>query len=257
MKATMIVPNTPTNSRGSPAFWFGLQTNKGDGALVQPIMAKWLGDSFYMFQEIFDWTDFQDKQTDPIKVHAGDVITAQVECSNDACTSYAMTMNSTGTSEQSIYSYSLLQTATESTAYIVLEHQPDSCNELPNPGLCSWNEIEIDVNNKPVKNPLFVAAEESPKCKSKAVVGDGFVNITWAGVSRKAPLSSPSELHQCNSDADCSSICTYCQNGAGKTPPFVCHTPTGGCCLDDQDCDGSYCMNGPGHAQPWKCHGGQ
>jgi len=72
-----------------------------------------------------------------------------------------------------------------------------------------------------------------------------------------APLSSPSELHQCNSDADCSDICTYCQNGAGKTPPFVCHAPTGGCCLDDQDCDGSYCMNGPGHAQPWKCHGGQ
>lgn len=73
----------------------------------------------------------------------------------------------------------------------------------------------------------------------------------------EAPLSSPSELHKCNSDADCSGICTYCQNGAGKTPPFVCHAPTGGCCLDDQDCDGSYCMNGPGHAQPWKCHGGQ
>ena len=36
MKATMIVPNTPTNSNGSPAFWFGLQTDKGDGALVQP-----------------------------------------------------------------------------------------------------------------------------------------------------------------------------------------------------------------------------
>ena len=40
----------------SPAFWFGVQTAKGDGALVQPIMAKELGyrpgsgSSFFMFQ---------------------------------------------------------------------------------------------------------------------------------------------------------------------------------------------------------------
>ena len=30
-----------------------------------------------------------------------------------------------------------------------------------------------------------------------------------------APLNSPSELHQCNSDADCSDICTYCRGGVG------------------------------------------
>ena len=47
------VPDTPSKSFGSPAFWFGVQTDQGDGALIQPIMAKWLGDGFYMFQEIF------------------------------------------------------------------------------------------------------------------------------------------------------------------------------------------------------------
>jgi hypothetical protein len=62
-------------------------------------------------------------------------------------------------------------------------------------------------------------------------------------------------LHPCSSDADCKNLCTYCQNGVGKTPPYNCHAPADGCCLDDSDCDGSYCMNGPGHAQPWKCHG--
>ena len=35
---------TPLSHNGSPAFWFGVQTAKGDGALIQPIMAKWLGD---------------------------------------------------------------------------------------------------------------------------------------------------------------------------------------------------------------------
>lgn len=30
----------------------GVQTARGDGALVQPIMAKWLGDGWYMFQVV-------------------------------------------------------------------------------------------------------------------------------------------------------------------------------------------------------------
>ena len=61
LSATMVVPESPKNPGSSPAFWFGVQTEKGDGALVQPIMAKELGyrpgspSSFYMFQEIFDW----------------------------------------------------------------------------------------------------------------------------------------------------------------------------------------------------------
>ena len=58
----------PKNPGSSPAFWFGVQTEKGDGALVQPIMAKELGyepgkgSSFYMLQEIFDWTAENDTQ---------------------------------------------------------------------------------------------------------------------------------------------------------------------------------------------------
>jgi hypothetical protein len=41
-------------------------------------MAKWLGDGFYMFQEIFDWTDERDEQSHAIKVEPGNIITAQV-----------------------------------------------------------------------------------------------------------------------------------------------------------------------------------
>lgn len=182
MKASMIVPNTPENSGGSPAFWFGLQTDKGNGALVQPIMAKWFGRAFYMFQEIFDWTDYQDHQTHPIIVYAGEVITAEVQYEKQS-NSYKMFMNSSGTTEQSIYEYKLIQKATESTAYFVLEHQPDNCKELPNPGIVSWTNIEIDVNNVPVKNPLFVPAEESPACGSNAIVQQNeWVNITWNAV---------------------------------------------------------------------------
>jgi hypothetical protein len=48
LSATMVVPDTPQSRGGSPAFWFGVQTQHGDGALIQPIMAKWLGKGFIM-----------------------------------------------------------------------------------------------------------------------------------------------------------------------------------------------------------------
>jgi len=41
LNATWIVPSKPTRMTGSnaPGWWFGTQTAKGDGALVQPILA--------------------------------------------------------------------------------------------------------------------------------------------------------------------------------------------------------------------------
>ena len=56
----MVVPESPKAPGSSPAFWFGVQTANGDGALVQPIQAKWLGREWNMFHEIFDWTTHRD-----------------------------------------------------------------------------------------------------------------------------------------------------------------------------------------------------
>ncbi|MBT7428884.1 MAG: hypothetical protein HN783_03635, partial [Ilumatobacter sp.] len=33
-------------------------------------IAKWLGDGFYMFHEIFDWTDERDEQSKQVGAHA-------------------------------------------------------------------------------------------------------------------------------------------------------------------------------------------
>jgi hypothetical protein len=89
----MIVPEEPTPQvkGGSPAFWFGVQTQMGDGALIQPIMAKWIQDTeypsgkqrrgFFMFQEIYDYTDEKDEGSSQIPIQPGDLITASVHYS--------------------------------------------------------------------------------------------------------------------------------------------------------------------------------
>ena len=172
LSASMIVPETPVGRLGSAAFWFGVQTFHGDGALVQPIMSKWLGDSFYMFQEIFDWTDENDEQTSPIKVAAGDLLTAEVAFVGPR--RYIMNMTNHASGRTSNYHYDLLdkQTATESTAYFVLEHQPSSCRQLPPNGNVTWFNIAVEVNGQVVASPQWKAMEEEPKCGSKAVVTD-------------------------------------------------------------------------------------
>lgn len=201
LSATMTVPDTPQGHLGSPAFWFGTQTTKGDGALIQPIMAKWLGNGFYMFHEIFDWTDENDEQSKQIKVLPGQVIRASVSLEgaerggadgagatlNASLGTYLMNMTRYGgaaaTTTTTTFKYALLprQTATESAAYFVLEHQPSSCRQLPPNGNVTWTDIQVEVNGKPVDSPVFKAVQENPKCGSKAeVVDPKTVRITWA-----------------------------------------------------------------------------
>lgn len=181
LSATMIVPPSPKTPHGAPAFWFGVQTEHGDGALVQPIMSKWLGDSFYMFQEIFDWTDRHDDQTHPMKVQAGDVVSASVTYVK-ADNSYNMNMTCARTGATSNYNYKLerRQKATESVGYFVLEHQVSKCTELPPSGVVTWSNVQVEVNGSPVQHATWVAKEESPVCGAKAVVvNSSTIEITW------------------------------------------------------------------------------
>merc|ERR1719414_2301777 len=55
MNVTWEVPSEPAHAGSEPAFWFGLQTSGGWGALIQPIL-KWEGSRYNIFHEIFDWT---------------------------------------------------------------------------------------------------------------------------------------------------------------------------------------------------------
>ena len=60
-----------------------------------------------------------------------------------------LSLSDRGTRMKSHYHYQLLpaQKATESVAYIVLEHKPDRCSELPPNGRVRWQNITIEVGN--------------------------------------------------------------------------------------------------------------
>lgn len=132
-------------------------------------------------QEIYDWNDGNDEQSDPILLTAGASVSATltyVKSSNG----YLMNMTSSSASQKSNYHYNLLpvQKETESAAYFVLEHQPDSCDQLPAAGKVTWTDIKVEVNGKAVASPTWVAGQEGPVCGSQAVVvNPSTVEITW------------------------------------------------------------------------------
>ncbi len=49
---TTIPLQPPTDPNGEPAFWFGIEP-ANNLWLAQPIIPKWLGDGYYVFNELF------------------------------------------------------------------------------------------------------------------------------------------------------------------------------------------------------------
>ena len=193
MNATVVVPPRPTAVGADPSFWYGIQTSKGDGALVQPILA-W-GQTYRadwgIFQEVFDWNNMHDSRSpEAYRVAPGDTLTQSLRY--EASThSYDMYLASSS-GKQIAWNYKLerKQKANESTAYIVVEHAPQSCSEFPPSGGITFSDIYVEVDNEPVAAPAWRVEQESPACNSKAVlVDDTTVRLEW-----DSSMPSPTEL---------------------------------------------------------------
>ena len=134
-----------------------------------------------MFHEIFDWTTHHDSAGSHYVVPSGDSIWAQVTY-RARDNSYNMDMRSLKTGQRALFNYKLsaAQSATESTAYFVLEHQPNRCSQLPPNGIVTWSNISVEVNGKKVEAPRFRAEQESPVCGSKVeIVSPSEITLTW------------------------------------------------------------------------------
>jgi hypothetical protein len=175
MNATVVVPSVPAKLRGaSPSFWFGLQTGKGDGALIQPILAWNQRDTgFGIFHEVFDWSEGRNHQSpEHFAVSAGDVLTQSVSY-RASDNSYDMLIASKKLSKSISWNYKLSpkQTSPETTAYVVVEHQPRNCKEYPASNGIDFSAIYVEVDGKAVvfgDGSIWVPKQEKPACSSEA-----------------------------------------------------------------------------------------
>ena len=98
--------------------------------------------------------------------------------------SYTMYIASARSGKSIVWNYKLEPKqgdTPESTAYIVVEHQPTSCDMFPTNGNITFSSIVIEVEDKIVTNPTWVVQQERPACNSKAVVVDeSTVMLHWS-----------------------------------------------------------------------------
>ena len=204
MNATVVVPADP-RSTGGPEFWYGLQTAKGNGALIQPILAwgqNGVANGWSIFHEVYDWNTGRDyRSPETLKVYAGDVLTQSVRYRPEN-NSYDMFISSDGASGGgggggggSIkWNYQLQASqgdTPESTAYLVVEHQPRrSCAQFPASGNVTFEDVSLAVDYAPVAAPAWVAAQEKPACGSEAtVLNSATAVISWNTSAAAAALA--------------------------------------------------------------------
>ena len=184
LNTTWTVPSNPASSFGSnaPGWWFGVQTADGAGALIQPILAYgYQGNVYSIFNGVFDWND-ESWHTSPevYTVQPGDKITSSVVYHAED-NSYDMIIASGSQSITTNYQILAAQgEKTESVGYFVLEHQPLFCSAYPTDGECTFENITVEVDNKPVVSPVWKAQQQNPKCNSAATVVDAStIRFTW------------------------------------------------------------------------------
>ena len=184
LNTTWTVPSDPKTSFGSnaPGWWFGVQTADGAGALIQPILAYgYQGNVFSIFNGVFDWNDGSWQTSDEVyTVQPGDNIVSSV-IYRESDNSYDMIIASGGKSITTNYKILPQQgKKTESVAYFVLEHQPFLCSAYPTDGVCTFENIYVEVENKHVENPEWKSMQEQPKCNSKCeIVNNETIKFTW------------------------------------------------------------------------------
>lgn len=123
------------------------------------------------------WHDFSDKQTPNVKIGGGIPVSAEIRLVGRA---YVLSVWAMGR----VMSRNLTVTPVAGdgplvNVYFVLEHQPQTCAQLPPSGSLSYTDIEIEFGGKRVV-PNWTAHVKRYSCSSRAVmVNATTVKIVW------------------------------------------------------------------------------
>eukprot|EP01043_Picozoa_sp_COSAG02_P059705 COSAG02_NODE_7657_length_2908_cov_52.017958_2_plen_381_part_00 len=201
LNTTWVVPSNPSDmaagDSGAPGWWFGIQNTKGDGALIQPILAwGYLGPMYTMFNGVFDWTDVSWHTSDEkFTVKPGDKLVSSIYFTGDNSYTMLITSTATGKSISTPYKLEAKQTTKETTAYFVLEHTPRKCAALSAAGQMSFENIYLEVEGQQVKKPHWQPVKGARKCNAATVISDpATIKITWDTTGDGIPQNSTSPV---------------------------------------------------------------
>lgn len=186
--AEAFVPAYPTVSGGSAAFWIGVEdqaTKNSPGSCVcdlrQPIMIKHEFGGYSTFVERYDWYTGDDYQSRAIVVKPGQKVFGALQLQPNG-RDYKMVAGIVNATRSSQIVSHVIQTdpmaGVSSIAWIVLEHQPLWCTQLPSSGSITFDNISaVWVGNLTAP---FSAHVHQPACGSKTtILSPTAVQMNW------------------------------------------------------------------------------
>eukprot|EP01147_Barroeca_monosierra_P011017 gene11017-3087_t len=142
------VPESPVNLYGltSPGWYLALVSN--DGQEIVRLAHAWGVDrpQFYIFQEHYHNSNHYWWQSLPGHVLPGDIVVGKVSLVQGG---YNLTLFSNITGQSTLNFVPKLSTTAFSELYLVMEHYPLACDELPQSNVI-FTDINIDVNRETV-----------------------------------------------------------------------------------------------------------
>jgi hypothetical protein len=192
------VPPLPVKPGGIGSFWWGLEPAPACD-LMQPVLALGrLGKgnaSWSIFNERFDWLDSpRSFTTAPKFVAPGARVTSNIHTGG---TRYRMSIGPV-VDYEGHYSYSYLDLDPKqvySDVYVVVEHQPDSCSEMPASGAMVFDHVAIELDGALVQPKWEVVQGSKPACDCKAEAVDAAtVKFTWSTATPALKLDDGAAL---------------------------------------------------------------
>jgi hypothetical protein len=191
VNATWKVPSYPKHRMvlAQPGFWFGIEPSEPNSCdLIQPILAYGYNDilhrDYCIFVGYYQWDNSSWWYSTIYSASPGDTIYAFVSL-DPSGKSYTQGIRNLQTNKHVEASIQIEQgKGPYSDAYFVVEHQPESCSEMPASGGMSFTSINIQ----------YVGSDQSLSWSAKTwqdvcstfptVINNSTVSFTWKTANR-------------------------------------------------------------------------
>jgi len=181
LAAKWAVPSNPVRGGAFYSPWFGIEASDNLN-LIQPVN-PWLGSSWSIYNEYFQWVPEYNYNSASHPVQPGDILYGSVDftAGNESYSVYHSDLNDGWSVTSSIRvqrderghvykNYTI--------AYFVFEKVAD-CAQYPKNGQVTFYDIELEYDNKPV-TPVWTTGYVDEVCEFKAqILNSTAIQITW------------------------------------------------------------------------------
>jgi len=183
LEMTWTVGAEPRHSRAFFSPWFGMDPDDNLN-LVQPVN-PWMGGSWSMYTEYFQWSPEHNSNSRSHPVEAGQTLHGSIVYSAET-DSYLLKQTTLETGEVSSQVVPCQRGKRYTIPYVVYE-KTFPCRDYPPDGIVTFRNITVECDGVPNCPIKWEARVKDANCNMAAHIGEHNISITWDTSGEMAP----------------------------------------------------------------------